>query len=70
LFAKALQTTPAFLMGWDDDIDEETEKKNDTLSDIILTLNSDDELLEIVQSITTLDGAKRNVLKSFLSTFI
>ena len=68
-FAKALQTTPAYLMGWDD-IDEETEKKNDTLSDIILTLNSDDELLEIVQAITKLDGDKRNVLKSFLSTFI
>jgi transcriptional regulator with XRE-family HTH domain len=68
-FANALQTTPAYLMGWDD-IDEETEIKNDTLSDIILALSADSELLEIVEGITKLDAEKRNVLKSFLSTFL
>ena len=45
------------------------EKTNDTLSDIILTLREDNELLDIVENITKLDADKRNVLKSFLGTF-
>lgn len=46
------------------------EKANDILSDIILTLRADDELFDIVESITKLDADKRNVLKSFLGTFL
>ena len=46
------------------------EEKNDILSDIILTLREDNELLDIVDSITKLDADKRNVLKSFLGTFL
>jgi transcriptional regulator with XRE-family HTH domain len=68
-FANALQTTPAYLMGWDD-IDEETEIKNDTLSDIIIALSNDNELLDIVEMVTKLDAEKRKVLKSFLTTFV
>ena len=50
--ADKLQTTPAYLMGWADD--EETEKKNDTITDIILKLRSDSELLKIVKDICEL----------------
>ena len=46
------------------------EKTNDLLSDIILTLRMDNELLEIVESLTKLDADKRNVLKSVLDTFL
>ena len=46
------------------------EKTNDFLSDIIITLRTDSELLNIVDSITKLDADKRNVLKSFLGTFL
>jgi transcriptional regulator with XRE-family HTH domain len=67
--ASYLNVTVGYLLG-EEEISKETEKKNDTLSDIILSLNSDDELLEIVESITKLDSAKRSVLKSFLSTFV
>ena len=64
-FSEVLGVSIAYLMGW-----EETEKTNDILSDIILTLREDNELLEIVDSITKLDADKRNVLKSFLGTFL
>lgn len=47
----------------------ETQKKNDILSDIILTLREDEELLDIVETLTKLDAEKRTVLKSFLSAF-
>ncbi len=48
----------------------ETQRNNDILTDIIITLREDNELLEIVDSITKLDADKRNVLKSFLGTFL
>ena len=62
--AKELQTTPQYLMGW-----ETVRKKNDVLSDIVLKLNEDMELLEIVDKISKLDIEKRQALKSVLSVF-
>ena len=45
------------------------EKKNDILTDIILTLSEDNELLEIVESIVNLDADKRTAIKSLISAF-
>lgn len=64
-FADVLGVSIAYLMGW-----EEDDKKNDLLSDIILTLRMDNELLDVVEKITKLDADKRNVLKSVLDTFL
>ena len=47
----------------------EAQKKNDILTDIILTLREDNELLEIVESITKLDADKRTAIKSLISAF-
>ena len=65
-FANALNTTPAYLMGW---TDTATQKKNDTLSDIILRLRSDDNFMEVVQGIYDLTDEQINVIKSLLITF-
>lgn len=62
--AAVLQTTPQYLMGW-----QETQKKNDILSDIVLKLNEDEELLEIVEALSKLDFEKRQAVKSVLSAF-
>lgn len=43
------------------------EKTNDTLTDIILTLREDSELLDIVKSLTKLDADKRTAVKSVIS---
>lgn len=62
--AVVLQTTPQYLMGW-----EEVQKKNDTLSDIILKMNEDLELLSMVEMLANLDFEKRAAVKSVLSAF-
>lgn len=59
--AKALQTTPQYLMGW-----EQVKKKNDVLSDIVLKLNEDVELLEMVQILSNLGFEKRQAVKPVL----
>ena len=59
--AKALQTTPEYLMGW-----EKVQKKNDILSDIILKMNEDAELLEMVEILSNLEFEKRAAVKPVL----
>lgn len=59
--AKALSTTPQYLMGW-----EEVQKKNDTLTDIVLRLRSDDVFLEAVESLYKMDSDKLSSLLAFL----
>lgn len=62
--AAALQTTPQYLMGWD-----KVQKKNDVLSDIVLKLNEDMELLSIVETLSKLGFEQRQAVKSVLSAF-
>lgn len=62
--ASALNTTPSYIMGW-----EETQKKNDTLSDIILKMNEDEELFEMVVALSKLGFEKREAVKSVLNAF-
>ena len=63
--AKVLQTTPAYLMGWE----ETTVKKNDTIADIILQIRSDEELLDLVKVICNLPEEQRSAVQTFLSAF-
>lgn len=65
--AEALNTTPAYLMGWVDN--EETEKKNDTITDIILKLRSDSELLNMVKDICELSPDKRSAVQNLIFAF-
>lgn len=62
--AAALSTTPQFLMGW-----EEVQKKNDILSDIILKMNEDAELLSMMETLSKLDFKQREAVKSVLNAF-
>ena len=66
--AKALQTTPAYLMGWVDS-ENETVKKNDTITDIILKLRSDSELLNMVKDICELSPDKRSAVQNLIFAF-
>lgn len=45
------------------------QKKNDILSDIILKMNTDDELLSMVEALSNLGFEKREVVKSVLNAF-
>jgi repressor LexA len=64
--AKVLNTTPAYLMGW---TNEESEKKNDAISDIILRLRSDDEFLDVVKDLQELSAEQITAVKNFLAVF-
>ena len=45
------------------------QKKNDVLSDIVLKMNEDEELLSIVEALSKLDFEKRKIVKSVLNAF-
>jgi transcriptional regulator with XRE-family HTH domain len=66
LFANALQTTPAYLLGW-----EETpaQAKNDAITDIILRLRSDEAFLDIVKTISSLEPDQLTAVSSLLTAF-
>lgn len=62
--AEALNTTPSYLMGW-----EKVQKKNDVLSDIILKVNEDAELLSMMETLSKLGFEQRQAVKSVLNAF-
>ena len=67
LLAEALQTTPAYLMGWEEDL--QTHKKEDAVSDIFVRLRSDDKFLNAVQKIYSLNDEQLEAVITMLSTF-
>lgn len=63
--AKALHTTPAYLMNW-----EEEQKKNDIQADIILRMRTDDKFMSAVESLYKLDSEKLESLTQMLNTLL
>ena len=63
-FAEVLETTPAYLMGW-----EKVQKNNDTIAGIIKRLRNDEDFLSVVEDLNKLDAEKLAVLKQMLSAF-
>lgn len=63
--AKALRTTPAYLMGW-----EEEQKKNDIQADIILRMRTDSNFMQAVESLYKLDSEKLESLTQMLNTLL
>lgn len=59
--AEALDTTPQFLMGW-----ENVKKKNDIQTDIVLRMQRDDVFAEAVESLYNMDSNKLSSLLAFL----
>lgn len=65
--AKALDTTPAYLMGWDKDLSSETKKDNSEIASLIIRLRTDRLFLEAVKKIDELDSKRMQSLLAFLS---
>lgn len=59
--AEALNTTPQYLMGW-----EEVQKNNNTIADIVVRLRSDDEFFNVVSKLNELDSDKLSSLLTLL----
>jgi transcriptional regulator with XRE-family HTH domain len=66
--ADKLKTTPAYLMGWQDE-ENNMVKKNDAIADIIIRLRSDDDFLKVVEGIKELSPEQLTAVKTFLSAF-
>ena len=65
-FAKALNTTTAYLMGW---VDEQPEKKNDIITDVILRLRTDDIFINVVNELNELSSEQLLAVQSILFAF-
>lgn len=63
--AKALQTTPAFLMGW-----EKVQKNNDTLTDIVVRMRTDEEFASIIKGLNQLDSIQLASVKQVVDAFL
>ena len=62
--AKALKVTPAYLMGWEDEV---SRKKEDALADIILKARRDENLIELMRELCDLSPEHRQSVKAFLA---
>lgn len=63
--AAALQTTPAYIMGW-----EETQKKADTISDVVLKMKTNPEFLSLVEKLVVLDSSQISSVDHLISAFL
>lgn len=63
--AKALETTPQYLMGW-----EKVQQKNDTLADVIMRLRTDSEFFSLVETLNELDEEKIRGVKQMLNALL
>ena len=61
--SKALDTSPAYLMGW-----EEEQKKNDIQADIILKMRTDSDFMSAVETLYKLDKDQLQSVTQMLNT--
>ena len=67
--AKALQTTPGYIMGWENH-KEETTKKINVTTDVLIRMEKDSDFSELVQLLYKLDNDKITAVKSMLNSFL
>lgn len=67
-FAEVLDTSIAYLMGWEQN-QEETTKKIDVTTDIIIRMEKDKNFSEVVQMLYKLDSEKIKAFKIMLNSF-
>lgn len=67
-FSEVLNTSVAYLMGWETN-KEETSKKIDVATDILIRMEKDRDFSELVQLLYGMDSEKINAVKSMLNSF-
>ena len=65
--ADALGTSPSYLMGW---TDEETQKKNDNLTEIIVRLKQDEDFANATVMLGALQPDQFDTIKQLLATLV
>lgn len=64
-FSEVLGVSIEWLMNW-----EEEQKKNDTMSDIVVRMRSDDDFLSIVEKLNHLDSEQLKGIDQILTAFL
>ena len=65
-FARVLQTTPSYLMGW---ITEDSANKNNTIANVVNKLRSNDMFLSVAEKFCNMDDNQLNTINQMLSAF-
>lgn len=65
--ANALNTTPAYIMGWEAD-KPETSKKIDATTDVLIRMETDNLYSELVLTLYTMDNDKLLAVKAMLDS--
>lgn len=63
--AKALNTTPAYIMGW-----QKVEKNNNQIADLVVKMRTDEDFMFLVHDISLLDEEKQKAVKSMVSALL
>ena len=61
--AKALRTTPQYLMGW-----EEEQQKNDFIAEAVIKMRNNSTFMSVVESLYKLDDDKLESINQMLNT--
>lgn len=62
-FSEVLGVSIAYLMGW-----EEDDKKNDTISDVVVRMRTDETFMSAVENLYKLDNDKLETINQMLTT--
>ena len=64
-FAEVLGVSVAYLMGW-----EQVQKKNDTLSDVVVRMRSDNEFMSVIKGLNQLTPVQLASVKQVVDAFL
>lgn len=64
-FAEVLGVSVAYLMGW-----EEVQKKNDTMTDVVIRMRTDNEFFSLVEKLNRLDAMQLASVKQVVDAFL
>lgn len=69
--AKILETTPEYILGWENAEERiKLQKKNDTITDVIIRLRTDADFLSLVETLNRLDREQILSVKQMLAAFL
>lgn len=69
-FAKALNVSASYLIGWKEEKINDDKKKNDTATGIVIRLGNDEEFRELVKMLYKMDSKQIASIKAMLTSFI
>ena len=67
---KYLDVSEPWMMGYDVTRERMTAKKNDIISDAVVNMRNDQDYLDIVVALNSMDTTKRRAIKTLLSPFL